>query len=65
MRAKGWDPKTHESARALSDASGVHVTLVRRYISGEVDVGAKNARRIAQALEITTDEILYGEKPAA
>jgi len=62
MKAKGWDPATPEGARRLAEASGVHVTLVRRYLNGEVEVGAKNARVVAKALDITTDAILYGDK---
>ena len=44
----------------LSLRSGIDITLVRRYLSGEVRVGVKNARRLAAALRLSLEEVLYG-----
>lgn len=58
MKRKKWTP------RDLAARSGVHITLVRRYF-GEygdkpVQVGAKNAPRIAKALGVSISSLLYG-----
>lgn len=46
--------------RDLAARSGVHITLVRRYLAGEVSIGAKNAKPIADALGVSVEAILYG-----
>lgn len=45
----------------LSKRSGIHISLVRRYLSGEVDIGIKNAPKIAEALDIPLTSVLYGQ----
>lgn len=45
----------------LSTASGVHITLIRRYLKGETRIGVKNARTVAEALGLTVHQVLYGE----
>jgi len=56
MEQQGWDP---EDGRELAKASGVHITLVRRYLAGAVRIGPKNAPAIAAALGLTVVEVLY------
>lgn len=62
MKAKGWDEND------LSERSGVHVTLIRRYFGKyavkPVKMGPKNAERIARALGIPPESLLYGSKAA-
>lgn len=52
----------------LAEASGVDITLIRRYLDEDVekrvDVGQKNAPRIAKALGIDTLKLLYGNRAA-
>lgn len=58
MKAKGWN----ESELAL--ASGVHQSLISRYLSRKANVGHKNAPLLAKALEIDTMVLLYGKRAA-
>jgi hypothetical protein len=58
MDAKGWDE------HRLAEHSGVHITLIGRYLRREVDVGAKCGIRMARALGIQLESIL-GKKYAA
>lgn len=52
MESKGWD------AIKLSEESGVDVTLIRRYLHGQVTVGLKNAPLIAAPLGIEWSRLL-------
>lgn len=58
MKAKGWDHKQ------LAAESGVHVTLIGRYLTGEVEVGAKCGVKLARALGVHLEDIL-GKKYVA
>lgn len=58
MKAKGW----RESE--LAAASGVHQSLIGRYLKSKANVGPKNAPRLAKALEIDTMTLLYGKRAA-
>lgn len=49
------------TAIALSDQSGVDVTLIRRYLDGQVTVGIKNAPRLARSLGVEPASLLFGE----
>lgn len=51
--------------RALAKKTGVHITLIRRYLHGEVAVGAKNANKLARALGVPLESVLYGTKGGA
>jgi hypothetical protein len=59
MKRLGWDAR----GSTLSERSGVHITLVRRYLDDEVNVGAKNAPKLAQALGLSVEDVLYGTPP--
>lgn len=53
---------------ALSKASGVDVSVCRRYLyEGErnVEIGKKNAPRLARALGIDEAELVFGRERAA
>lgn len=52
MDAKGWD------AMELAEMSGVDVTLIRRYLHGQVTVGLKNAPLLAAPLGIEWSRLL-------
>ena len=58
MQAKGWT--NHQ----LAEMSGVHQSLIGRYLAGEVDVGLKNAIRLARVLGVEVLSIV-GAKYAA
>lgn len=62
MKARGWDEND------LSERSGVHVTLIRRYFGKYTDravrIGPKNAERLAKALGISPGSLLYGSRTA-
>lgn len=45
----------------LADATGVDVRLIRRYLWNEVAIGIKNAPRLARALGLSVEEVLYGK----
>lgn len=55
MARKDW------GAVELAARSGVDVTLIRRYLNEEVEVGAKNAPRLARALGVEPALLLFGE----
>ena len=55
MKAAGMDDRT------LSEKTGVHITLIRRYLHGEVAVGAKNAIKLARVLGVSLEQVLYGK----
>lgn len=57
MKQKGWGPVE------LSTASGVDVSLIRRYLD-DVDIGQKNAPRLAKVLDVEVMSLLYGEQAA-
>lgn len=62
MRAKGMTKKNGELDRvALAATSGVHETLIGRYLRGKVTIGAKNARPLADALGVSFESLLYPE----
>jgi hypothetical protein len=57
--------------RSLSAASGVHLSLIRRYLgiyasaqARPTVVGPRNARRLALALGVSAEDLLYGTRPA-
>lgn len=52
MEAKGWD------AIRLAEESGVDVTLIRRYLHGQVSIGLKNAPLLAAPLGIEWSRLL-------
>lgn len=52
------------SKAALARASGVHHTLIGRYLDGEVDIGQKNAPKLAAALGLEAGEVLWGKRAA-
>ncbi len=58
MKAKGW------GEGELAEASGVNQSLIGRYLRAKVDVGMKNAPRLAKALGIDTMKLLYGPRAA-
>jgi transcriptional regulator with XRE-family HTH domain len=58
MKAKGWEEGD------LAEASGINQSLIGRYLRAEVDVGQKNAPRLAKALGIDTLKLLYGPRAA-
>lgn len=58
MKVKDWGESD------LAAASGVHQSLIGRYLRAEVDVGPKNAPRLAKALGIDTLALLYGKRVA-
>lgn len=58
MTAKGMDPL------ALAAASGVDVTLIRRYLDEQVAVGVKNAPRLAAPLGIEASTLVFGARAA-
>jgi transcriptional regulator with XRE-family HTH domain len=62
MRAKGWDPQ--RDAGRLAEEAKVDRSLVGRYCTGEVEVGVENAPKIATALGVPVDVILYGRAAA-
>jgi transcriptional regulator with XRE-family HTH domain len=45
--------------QVLAERSGLHVTLVRRYESGKTQPGLDALRRIALALSISADLLLF------
>jgi transcriptional regulator with XRE-family HTH domain len=52
LKAKGWDDNK------LADETGIHITLVRRYLHDEVNIGLKNGLRIAHALGVTVESLV-------
>jgi transcriptional regulator with XRE-family HTH domain len=58
LSALGWDDKR------LAKVSGIHITLIRKYLKGEVEVGKKNGIRIARALGVRLELILCDAEPA-
>jgi transcriptional regulator with XRE-family HTH domain len=58
MKTKGWGESE------LAAASGVHQSLIGRYLRAEVDVGTKNAPKLAKALGLDTLKLLYGPRAA-
>lgn len=46
-------------ARGLAAATGIHMSLVGRYLRGEVAIGARNAVKVAAALKVTVERVLY------
>lgn len=58
MAVKGWN------AVELAGESGVDVTLIRRYLAEEVEIGLKNAPRLAKALCIDAGLLVFGERAA-
>ncbi len=55
FEASGMDEK------ALSEKSGVHVITVKRYLKGEIKkIGPANAQRLAAALGIDPQALIFG-----
>lgn len=55
MKARGIED------RELSRRTGIHVTLIRRYLKGEVEVGARNGPKLARELGISLEDLLCGD----
>jgi transcriptional regulator with XRE-family HTH domain len=47
--------------QALADRAGIHVTLLRRYEAGKTQPNIDTLRRIALALSISADLLLFDE----
>lgn len=47
--------------QALADLADIHVTLIRRYEAGKTQPGLDALRRIAVALSVSTDMLLFDE----
>jgi transcriptional regulator with XRE-family HTH domain len=58
IEKKGW------TQTELARVSGVHQSLISRYLAGEDEVGPKNANRLARALGLEMLSIL-GKQYAA
>jgi transcriptional regulator with XRE-family HTH domain len=58
MAEKGWDQSE------LAQKSGVHQSLISRYLSGEAEIGPLNARRLSRVLGVGFESLL-GRKYAA
>jgi transcriptional regulator with XRE-family HTH domain len=52
LKSKGWDDTK------LADETGIHITLVRRYLHDEVHIGLKNGLRIAHALGVSIESLV-------
>jgi transcriptional regulator with XRE-family HTH domain len=59
LQALGWDDKR------LANVSGIHITLIRKYLKGEVEIGKKNGIRIARTLNVRLEIILCDPEPEA
>ena len=46
----------------MADASGIHVTQVKRYESGQSQPSVEALRKIALVLSITTDSLLFNDE---
>ncbi len=44
----------------LAEKSGVDITLIRRYLKGEVEIGLRNAPRLAAALGCKASDLVFG-----
>jgi hypothetical protein len=65
MKEAGFtDSDGNPDPLALSRASGVDVSLCRRYLWAEVEIGEKNAPRLAQALGIQPGDLVWGRSAA-
>ena len=54
--------KGHDlSQQALADRVGLHVTLIRRYEAGKTQPSLDALRRIALALNVSADVLLFNE----
>ena len=51
--------------RQLAEATTIDIGLIRRYLTGQVKVGTKNAGKVASALGLTLEAVLYGTKHVA
>jgi len=45
--------------QALAERVGIHVTLIRRYEAGKTQPGIDGLRRIARALSVSSDVLLF------
>lgn len=59
MAEKSWKPA------AMAAASGIDQSLIGRYLSGECEIGEKNAPAIAKALGISLVELMFGDPAEA
>lgn len=57
LDAKDWGDRKLAEKR-LSTETGLHLSLVQRYVRGEVSVGAKNASMVARALGLSIEAVL-------
>jgi transcriptional regulator with XRE-family HTH domain len=46
--------------RQLAEASGVDITLIRRYLKKQVNIGLDNAPRLAKALRCDPGLLVFG-----
>ena len=44
----------------LARLSGIHAGLLGRYLAGKSAIGLKNAPKLADALGLTRDDVLFG-----
>jgi transcriptional regulator with XRE-family HTH domain len=47
--------------QALADRAEIHVTLLRRYEAGKTEPGFDTLRRLALALNVSSDRLLFDE----
>jgi hypothetical protein len=65
MKEKGFvDADGNPDPNRLARESGVDVSLCRRYLWGDVEVGDKNAPRLAEALGVQPGELIWGRSAA-
>lgn len=53
------------SKAELARRSGIDPGLIGRYLDGTVEIGLKNAPKLAAALELTVSDVLFGRKDNA
>lgn len=49
------------SQQAMADAVGMHVNQIKRYESGAAQPSLEALKKLATALHVTTDSLLFGE----
>ena len=49
------------SQQALSDATGIHVTQIKRYEGGSAQPSMEGLKKMARTLDCSTDELVFDE----
>lgn len=49
------------SQQALADATGIHVTQIKRYEGGSAQPSMEGLKKIARVLDCSTDELVFDE----